>query len=278
MNRIVCTIVTPDFLTQAAALMLSIRALGASCRYVILATEPVPTTLEGAEILTPDVLCDPDGLVASITAKYGENLDHLRWSLKGAFIRHLVSMNPDCCVLYCDCDLCFFAWPDYIFQCLDAGGIVLTPHWRPLDPVNASEEFRLNFLDGLFNAGCIAANRAGSAALTWWSEACLAACESNYQKGLYHDQRYLDLLPIYFPETVICRHQGINIADWNNHLRKRDQSGIAPVPDRWPVTLVHFTAHTIERIRRGDDLPLVPFLQRYEELLCLASALVQTDA
>jgi hypothetical protein len=70
MNRIVCTIVTPDFLTRAAALMLSIRALGANCRYVILATEPVPMTLAGAEILTPDVLCDPDGLVASIIAKY----------------------------------------------------------------------------------------------------------------------------------------------------------------------------------------------------------------
>jgi hypothetical protein len=278
MNRIVCTIVTPDFLTEAAALMLSIRALGENCRYVILATEPVPTTLERAEILTPDVLCDSDGLVANIIAKYRENTDLLRWSLKGVFIRHLVSLNRDSQVLYCDCDMCFFARPDYIFECLNAGGIVLTPHWRPLDPTGASEEFRLNFLDGLYNAGCIAANRTGIAALSWWSEACLAACESSYQKGLYHDQRYLDLMPIYFPETVICRHQGINVADWNCHLREPDQSGVAPVPDRWPVTLVHFTAHTIERIRRGDDLPLLPFLERYEEFLRLASALVQAGA
>ncbi len=274
MNRLYCTIVTPDYLDRAVALMLSLRAVGEESPFVVLTTGRVHAAISGLEIVTLDKLCNGDALIEGIIAKYVHCPDSLRWSLKSVFIRHLLLSEPGASVLYCDCDCCFFARPDDLFEYLRCGGIVLTPHWRPLDPTKSTKEFRTNFTDGLFNAGCVAANSQGIPALTWWGEACHVACEQNLQEGLFYDQRYLDLMLIYFPDVMICRHRGYNLAYWNCHLREIDIKGNRCVPEKWDIKLVHFTITTIKYIRHGDDSVLASYLNKYEQFLDRASTMV----
>jgi hypothetical protein len=125
----------------------------------------------------------------------------------------------------------------------------------------------LNFLDGLFNAGCVGASGDATKELTWWATACASACDKAYEQGLYHDQRYLDLMPIYFPRVRILRHRGYNLADWNAHLRTADCNGLRSVPDSYDVVMVHFTVNTIRRIERGEDPLLTPLLDEYRGLI-----------
>jgi hypothetical protein len=191
-------------------------------------------------------------------------------------MRYLLRHYPYSEVLYCDCDCYFAQRPTHLFEYLEVGGITLTPHWRPLYPSPSQKNFRLNFLDGLFNAGCVAADQKGLRALDWWALACESACLHSYEQGLYHDQRYLDLMPIYFPETVIVRHMGYNLADWNAQHRQADALGQRSVPDIWPVVLIHFTKNTIKKIESGSDPLLRDFYLHYELLLREAESAVRT--
>ncbi len=271
---VVGSIVTPDYVDRALAVALSLRAAGCPCRLELLTTRPVTVELEDVAVTSLDELGGRDRRARALPRTYGADPDALRWSLKPVFLTHLLRKHAGGPVLLCDSDLCFFDRPDALLAGLDAGGLVLTPHWRPLDPTGARLDFRLNFMDGLFNAGCVAANERGIAALDWWAQACAAACERDPARGLYVDQRYLDLMVVYFPEAVICRDPGFNVANWNRHLRTPDAGGRRPVPDRWPVRMVHFTGDTIREIEQGRDPLLLPLYVRYLELRAQAERIL----
>ena len=64
-------------------------------------------------------------------------------------------------LLYLDNDLCFFGDFEFLFQELQEHSLLLTPHWRPIDPDANAEQFFYNFRDGLYNAGFVGANNKG---------------------------------------------------------------------------------------------------------------------
>ena len=212
MKDILCTIVTPDYIDRALTVWRSAEESGTHIDFVVLTTGPVSVDLPGITVLSLQELATRDSRAHKVKEKYSGESDPVRWSLKPVLMSHLLRAPSIERVVYSDCDTCFFRTPYILLDSLGDGDVLLTPHWRPLEPDGSSRGFRINFLDGLFNAGCVAANRKGVDALDWWARACLYACEKDYERGLFHDQRYLDLLPIYFPNTTICRHQGFNLA------------------------------------------------------------------
>ena len=265
--KIICTIITPDHLYKAQSLFDSISLFDSDVSYHILTTDKVQVPNELIKLYSIQELSETDLMSKKIFEKYNTQFDELRWSLKPAFISYILKNNPEASVIYCDCDFCFFGSTSYLFNLVNTGSILLTPHWRPLDPIKSPINFKLNYRDGLFNAGCITANYKGLNALEWWGNACLSSCENNREQGLYHDQRYLDLMPIYFPETIICRHLGINIADWNLHQRDKLCPAGTVIETKWPITLIHFTKNTIKKIESGGDPTLESYLSAYKSLL-----------
>jgi hypothetical protein len=265
----VCTIVTGDYLAHAKALSLSLRRHRVVHRLAVLVVTRLRPDIQSTEIITLRELSDGNSKVRELADKYGNDSDALRWALKPAFILYLLGLHRDN-ILYADCDICFFGRPLALLAPLKNQGVVLTPHWRPPLPTKDLRSFRLNFLDGLYNAGCIGVGRRGVAAMAWWLDCCTSACEKDYNEGLYVDQRYLDLMPIYFPEVAVCRHRGYNLADWNRHLRHKPSNGRPLVPGRWKVRAVHFTRNTIARIEAGKDAALEPYYQEYVSILAQA--------
>lgn len=261
-----CTIVTPDHLDRALALRASLQAIGIEPVFVVLTTAPMDRRVDDATIIELARLAEVDARAQTLASRYVSTADQLRWCLKPVLISHLLRSTASR-VIYCDADMCFFGDPAPLLAPLGSSGVVLTPHWRPSLPLVSERSFCLNFLDGLYNAGCVAADRSGLPAMDWWISACLFACERDHARGLYDDQRYLDLMPVYFSQTTLCRHQGFNVADWNMHLRAAGPDGSRPVPDTWPISLVHFTTSTVAGIRAGRDASLTPFLAEYERLL-----------
>jgi hypothetical protein len=279
MKPIVCTIITTRFADRAIVLAESLRRTGYDCHFIAFVTgsltasdKPV-VAAHGVEFRDlSSVVCDSD-IAAQLRDKYQADADRIRWTFKPLVLLHALGALGASCALYVDPDMFFVGSPDAVFEPLRGGAsIVLTPHWRPLDPEGLTKEFRLSFMDGLYNAGCVAAARGGVAALHWWARACLAGCEKDYASGFFDDQRYLDLMPICFEDVHLCRNQGVNVADWNSHLRQPNASGVRRVPDVWPIGLIHFTRNTVVRIRNGHDEILAPYLATYEESLYQARA------
>jgi hypothetical protein len=112
---------------------------------------------------------------------------------------------------------------DQLFTVVEQHAVALTPHliMPPGGPDGARRE--LNILSsGTFNAGFIGVSDTPSARqfLAWWDDRVAAHCRYRVADGVYYDQRWLDLAPVFFDDVSILRDPVYNVAHWN--LPERD--------------------------------------------------------
>lgn len=199
-----------------------------------------------------------------LITKYSENLDSLRWSLKPVYIKYLLQGGYEK-VIYTDCDIFFFNDYEFLFQELDKYHLLLTPGHTTSSPYVHEEEFLTGYKYGLFNAGFIGAGKKSMNALKWWTNCCSYKIETNFEEGLFVDQKYLDALPVIFENIGVVRHKGCNIAFWNQHECKRILvNGEVLINGRHPIVFIHFTNKFIPELLNGNDPLIYPFYLRYE--------------
>lgn len=187
--------------------------------------------------------------------------DKLRWSLKPAFLFSLLNKVEK--VIYIDNDIAFFESPNFLFNELENHAVLLTPHRYSFSP--SKEQFWLenNLKLGLYNAGFIAVNKNAKHVLKWWEACCLYRCEKNFWRGLYDDQKYLDLFPVIEPSTKILEHKGCNVAGWNIENCPRSLKENQVFIEDFPIVFIHFNHFTIRLILEGKDEHLKPYWQQY---------------
>ena len=185
-----------------------------------------------------------DTLAKQISTKYSNKPDCLRWSLKSVFLKYLLNFSEK--VIYIDNDIYFFTDPNFLFDQLDQNNILLTPHHYPRNPEENQQWLEANFKVGLFNAGFIGVNNKAIETLTWWAKACLYRCEKNNWRGLFDDQKYLDLVPIIEPKTKILEHKGCNVAEWNRGVcvQKETDEGVI-INNKYPLVFYHFNNYSL---------------------------------
>lgn len=152
-----------------------------------------------------------------IISKYSVYKDKLRWALKPVFLIYLLQNNPK--VIYVDNDIFFFNDFSFLFDKLDTKAILLTPHFYETNTEKNQNWLEANFRVGLYNAGFMGVNLDAIPALDWWANCCLYNVKKSYWRGLFDDQKYLDLVPVLFDNVEIIKHRGCNFAGWNyiNH-------------------------------------------------------------
>lgn len=269
-----CTIITADYIHYALSLYDSLRAF---CPYVSLKVLIVDREEDGGGLARtyPEVdiryweqYCKV-GTGREIARKYHQgDLDRFRWSMKPVFLTGLLDEGFSQ-AFFLDPDLYFFASPEPLSEALRGSALLLSPHWRCPDPESDPRNFQHLQTNGLFNAGFIGATQAGRGALEWWARACLYRCEKEPDKGNFHDQAYLDLMPVYFEGVEILRDRGCNVANWNQTECRRElkEDGSVLINGRWGIIFIHFTASTIRGIESGMDALLAPYLASYRRTL-----------
>lgn len=187
----------------------------------------------------------------AIRTKYSGN--RLRWACKPLLISHLLQQGYDG-VIYVDNDICFYSSPDFLFEELANKAMLLTPHYYPANPGHEPYWLEANFRVGLYNAGFIGASRAALPALDWWAGCCLYNLKKSYRRGLFDDQKYLDLLPVLF-DAGIVKHKGCNVAGWNRIMSPRsvDGEGRIWLDAKWPLVFLHYNYYTIRQILNGSE-------------------------
>ncbi len=226
--RAAIQIVTFDYLEQAiaAACLLSTHSRETiNCLICVVETDrgslPPPSLLPAnIRLIVPGDLRSPlverildkrlgEADVQSFKSIYPniKSSDLLRWALKPSAILSALTIADQ--VFYIDPDIVFVADCEIIWQALAVTGVLLTPHWSP--PRTGCIQL---LRDGLYNAGFVGATRIGSIAIELWEELCL--WQMTAEPPFFVDQKYLTLLPVYFPEVVTTlRHRGCNVAPWN---------------------------------------------------------------
>lgn len=185
-------------------------------------------------------------------------------ALKPFFSEALIKdFNPEK-LIYLDADIKVFHNFEKVQNILNNdASIVLTGHLYTMIPdekeLSSNQEIRKY---GLYNAGffAIKTNESGTQFLNWWKRILFKKCIQDDENGIYYDQTWLDLVPIYFKDTFVLRDLGYNIAYWN--LKERtisSRNGKYFVNENIPLVFYHFA-------RYQNNLPSTDKVESFDSL------------
>ena len=154
-------------------------------------------------------------------------------------------------LIYLDPDILVLREFEALWPLLRASSIVITPHMtQPVDDGCRPGEIEI-LLAGIYNLGFIAIRDTDTTRrfLRWWQDRLHERCVSAQSKGLFVDQRWIDLILGYFEGVHILREPGYNVAYWNLHERKVARSD----PDGFrvngqPLYFFHFSGIELDRM------------------------------
>ena len=198
--------------------------------------EPFDSILEGSQLGIPNYRA----------WTFFHNIVELSTAIKPFALKHLLAL-PDCGkVLYFDPDMVLFSRVDDILATLDSANVALTPHQnkpeKTLQTVLDNEITSLRM--GVFNLGFIGVRPTaeGRAFTDWWAERTYHYCRAEVYNGLFTDQKWINLAPIFFDGVAILKSSRHNVATWNLTTRVMvgDQKGGFQV-DGEPLGFYHFT-------------------------------------
>ena len=207
--------------------------------------------------------------------------------LKPFLLRYLLSHGYDT-TLFLDPDTLIVGDLAPILLEIGRHPFTLVPH--VLAPIEGADRVarELTLLRaGTFNAGFIGASKSPqtSAMIDWWRQRVLADCSDAVARGVYYDQRWLDLLPALFEGVHVLRDPGCNIAHWNLAEREITIDGECVRAKGVPARFFHFSG--FDPIRPCDVSSHAPAMRvesigearvifaKYAELL-LAAGYVET--
>jgi hypothetical protein len=270
MSNTFCTIITAGYYPRALALFRSICKFDPQAKLEVLVTDGVPLlpispVPDNMYIVAVSTIMNYS-LTKDLYNKYAHtHMNEFRWAMKPVLISYLLEKGFDK-VLYLDCDMFFVNDYTFLYLELNDAGVLLTPNWNNMDPLIDKGGFLSSFTGGIFSAGFIGANKEGLPALLWWANACHFMMGAFINIGIGNDQRYLDVLPVYFEQTKIIRHRGCNIGSWNVRENKRvSLNGETLILGKYPVIFIHFDEMLVKNILRGHDQLLLPYLQEYQK-------------
>jgi glycosyltransferase involved in cell wall biosynthesis len=184
-------------------------------------------------------------------------------------------------VVYFDPDICLYRSPVELEQVLNEGAaMVLTPHLTG----QLDDEHRPHELDivraGSYNLGFLALARSDSASrfLVWWKRKLEKHCVVDHDRGLFVDQKWLDLAPGMFEGVAVLRDEGYNVAYWNLQHRHVRRASHGFTVNGVPLTFYHFSGLRVdepERLSKYQDRFRLSELPAVAELIRDYAARVQ---
>lgn len=246
----VVTIVSNNYLHFARTLLQSVaRQHPQAQRYCVIVDQDQAPALELADefqLLTLDEIGLPDGN----DFLYQYTVLELNTAVKPWAMQHLLKQGHSH-VLYIDPDIRLYRPLTEVFDLLvpgdeqqPAGDIVFTPHL--LQPV--TDDMRPTELDirkaGTYNLGFCAVRNTTNVHryLEWWQAKLRYDCVVAFERGIFVDQSWMDLVPGLFDNVRVLRHPGYNVAYWNMAQRPITQADDGQVlVDGEPLVFFHYS-------------------------------------
>lgn len=157
--------------------------------------------------------------------------------------------------LFLDSDILVMHDLQRIFQFLKSHSVLLNPHFQRWQKLNSGDELeRVVLRAGLYNGGFLGMRRCEESWLfiQWFKSRLRVFCFDDLAqedlRGLFVDQRWLTLVPLYFPHAGLLTVPGANLAHWNlfEHTLNLHNDETITV-DSEPLLFVHFSGWDIEK-------------------------------
>ena len=216
----VVTIVAKNYLAQARVLMDSARRWNPDFIRLVILVDLVDGYFdpdkEDFTIISSEELGIPD----SRWFHFKYTILELSTAVKPYALEFLLHRFDLRNIIYLDPDIRIYASLDPLVRHLKSANILLTPHLTgQLDDDRHPGELEI-LRSGSYNLGFIAITHREEAIrfLKWWQSRLFDRCVVDVARGLFVDQRWVDLVPGMFDGVRILREPGYNVAYWNlNH-------------------------------------------------------------
>ena len=177
---------------------------------------------------------------------FEHNIVELCTAIKPFVLRKILDREDCEAVFYFDPDMVLFSDINEMIKDVRENDILLTPHLTdPETTIGGIEDNELSALKhGTYNLGYVGVRNCdeGKRFATWWSDRLKNYCREDIPAGIFTDQKWIDLVPGFFDNVKILRHNGYNVASWNltNRNITRLKDGTYKVNDV-PLVFYHFT-------------------------------------
>ena len=135
-------------------------------------------------------------------------------AVKAHFFQYLLKTYPEeKKFVYLDPDCCVYSDLYELKEKLETRPIVLCPHL--LQPGNIDMELS-STAHGVYNLGFLGIRNCeeGRKFIDWWAERLYLFCYDDIQRGIFTDQKWVDLAPCFF-DAEIFKHRGYDFAPWS---------------------------------------------------------------
>ena len=242
MRTAVFSIVSPNYRSHARVLMDSLQERHPSWeRFVLFVGEDGVLQREGEAFTAVSVDTLPLPHRQQFYFRY--TLLELNTAVKPWMFEHLFARGYDR-VVYIDPDIVVYTALAELDELSSESFITLTPHLTgsiPGDEDHPSERTILQA--GTYNLGFLSVQRHSSLQtfLDWWKEKLEYGCVVDTARGLFVDQKWIDLVPGLFAGVTILRHDGYNVAYWNLPQREVVIGGDGARVNGQPLRFFHFS-------------------------------------
>jgi hypothetical protein len=214
------TSITTNYLPKARVLAHSIKRLAPAIRFhLVLNDHPPPGFALADEPFDSLIGLDELGFGQDRQWLFGHTLVELCTAVKGRAFQYLFDRCGAAKAFYFDPDTVVFGRLEELCALLDRHAAILTPHQcAPEETLEAVMDNELASLrHGVFNLGFLGVRGDGEGRrlVDWWTERLRLFCHDDFSRGLFTDQRWMDLAPCFFPGVGIVRDPGFNVATWN---------------------------------------------------------------
>jgi len=246
-DRAIFTSCNWAYLDRALVLLASIREYEPESHAVLMLVEDRTSDPVLLDVLArfDEVIFAPELPIAHFRRwMFGHDVVEACTAVKGTALVELLNRYQR--VIYLDPDTRLYSGLVRCWSLLDDASGVLTPHLlKPETTQLGIVDNELSALKhGTFNLGFIGVNAGpeGRALAQWWADRTRRYSIDAVAQGIFTDQKWMDLVPSYFPQVAVLRDPGYNVASWNLNTRSVSlgPGGTIMVNDA-PLTFWHFT-------------------------------------
>lgn len=255
------TSITANYLPKARVLAESIRRVCPDVKFHLILADNLPAGFSLSSEPFHSVIF-AENLVTENFAQwaFGLSVVELCTAIKGVALEHIFDTFNATQVFYFDPDMVVFARLDELQEELAHRSLILTPHLTDPEVTDTGilDNEMASLLHGVFNLGFVGVRNCaeGRRFSRWWAERLLKYCHDDLARGLFTDQKWVNLAPCFFNDVGILRSPAFNVATWNltNRVATGSLEGGILINGE-PLGFYHFSGFD-----SGDQIVM---LQRY---------------
>jgi len=247
------TSINNGYLPKARILAASVRKHHPEAKMVLMLSDYQDPALDYSDF---DLVLGPEDVVTGVENLEAWLFEHtvveLCTAVKPFAFKHLFDTYGYRGVVYQDPDTVLYSGLSELEKEMETHPIVLTPHVSQpaVDTDDLLDGEMLGCLrHGVFNLGFLALTKEGEGPLflQWWLDRCREYCFDDNQRGLFTDQKWIDLAPCFFQTLKVLRLPSYNVATWNLYYRyvEKDAAGQVVVNRDYPLRFYHFSGFDI---------------------------------